>query len=247
VGDGGETAALTLTCPRDGTPTRLRCAECQAPICPSCYVRTPVGLRCPDCAVSSVPAHREAEDRPRWLVPALVAVLVAVGVAGAMALSGGGGDEEPALPLGERAVQAPASERVRIGTGDMRFGRWVLEGRRREGGICGTLALEPGPPGQERCHPIPGDEAILSPLTIRIRTDSETFFLTHGPVSERTARVRVAPEGSTPWEVPALGAAAGLGGRFFVVLTTSGSTTFTALATDGTELGRTSLVPPPGS
>jgi hypothetical protein len=30
--------------------TRLRCSRCGKPICPRCGVRTPVGLRCPECA-----------------------------------------------------------------------------------------------------------------------------------------------------------------------------------------------------
>lgn len=30
--------------------TGLRCTRCGKPICPKCGVRTPVGLRCPDCA-----------------------------------------------------------------------------------------------------------------------------------------------------------------------------------------------------
>src|SRR5215216_981534 len=30
--------------------TRLRCSRCGRPICPRCAVRTPVGMRCPDCA-----------------------------------------------------------------------------------------------------------------------------------------------------------------------------------------------------
>ena len=30
--------------------TRLRCSRCGRPICPRCGVRTPVGMRCPDCA-----------------------------------------------------------------------------------------------------------------------------------------------------------------------------------------------------
>ncbi len=29
--------------------TRLRCNRCNAPICPKCAVRTPVGFRCPQC------------------------------------------------------------------------------------------------------------------------------------------------------------------------------------------------------
>lgn len=30
--------------------TLLRCSRCGKPICPRCGVRTPVGMRCPDCA-----------------------------------------------------------------------------------------------------------------------------------------------------------------------------------------------------
>ncbi len=38
--------------------TRLRCSRCGKPICPRCGVRTPVGLRCPDCAgVRGLPSY----------------------------------------------------------------------------------------------------------------------------------------------------------------------------------------------
>ncbi len=30
--------------------TRLRCANCDTPICPRCATDAPVGMRCPDCA-----------------------------------------------------------------------------------------------------------------------------------------------------------------------------------------------------
>lgn len=40
------------------TITRLRCSRCGTPICPQCAVRTPVGLRCPDCAgVRGLPTY----------------------------------------------------------------------------------------------------------------------------------------------------------------------------------------------
>src|ERR671920_326717 len=40
------------------TPTRLRCSRCGKPICPRCGVRTPVGLRCPECAgVRGLPTY----------------------------------------------------------------------------------------------------------------------------------------------------------------------------------------------
>ena len=41
------------------TLTRLRCGRCGKPICPRCGVRSPVGLRCPDCAgVRGLPTYR---------------------------------------------------------------------------------------------------------------------------------------------------------------------------------------------
>lgn len=56
--------------------TRLRCSRCGKPICPGCGVRTPVGLRCPDCAgVRGLPTYR---TETRSLAKAAV---VAAGVA----------------------------------------------------------------------------------------------------------------------------------------------------------------------
>ena len=241
MGDSGGSTDVSLACPRDGTPTRLRCAECQAPICPDCFVRTPVGLRCPDCAVSSVPPRRYAEGRPRWLVPAVAAVGIAIAAAVVVALGSGGGSE-PEVDLGgsERAAS------VRIATGDLPRGSWRLEGRRGDG-VCATLTLSPGPPGRETCRPLPGNQPVAFTATSRLSTPSETVYLTWGLVSERTQRVLVAPEGVTPWEVPALGEGLNLGGRFFVVHTTSQVTTFTALAADGSELGRPVRSAPPGT
>lgn len=242
MGESGGTAELTVECRRDGTPTRLRCAECQAPICPACFVRTPVGLRCPDCSAASGPPVREEAARPRWLVPALVAVLVALGLAGAARLGRRGG-EEPALDPSDWSQSRGVTERVRIGTGTLPMGAWILEARRGEG-VCATLTVLPGPSGQERCHQPPGNRHVAFTSTSRMTTASETVYLTLGLVSERTERVRVAPEGAASWEVPALGAGVDLGGRFFVALTSNPVTTFTALAADGTELGRIRSAPP---
>ena len=61
------------TCPRDGIPTQLSCAQCGEPICPSCLVRTPVGLKCPDCAGGRVGA-------PKRRLP-IIAVVGALAVA----------------------------------------------------------------------------------------------------------------------------------------------------------------------
>lgn len=61
--------------------TGLRCNRCGKPICPKCAVRTPVGMRCPDCAgVRGLPTYRTPAND---LVKAagaglLVAILVAV-------------------------------------------------------------------------------------------------------------------------------------------------------------------------
>lgn len=43
--------------------TRLRCSRCGKPICPKCGVRTPVGLRCPECAgVRGLPTYRTSSS-----------------------------------------------------------------------------------------------------------------------------------------------------------------------------------------
>jgi hypothetical protein len=58
--------------------TRLRCSRCGRPICPRCGVRTPVGMRCPDCAGtrSSVAAN------PAGTITAAVAGLAVATVVG---------------------------------------------------------------------------------------------------------------------------------------------------------------------
>jgi hypothetical protein len=136
-----------------------------------------------------------------------------------------------------------AATPVRIGAGNLPRGSWILEARRADG-ICATLTLVPGPPGRERCYELPGNRHVSFTATSVLSTPTETVHLTVGVISDRTARVLVAPDGQTPWEVPALGARENLGGRFFVVYTTSPITTFTALAADGTPLGSIRSAPP---
>src|SRR5215212_668196 len=60
--------------------TRLRCSRCGRPICPRCSVRTPVGMRCPDCGGtrSSVAAN---PARTLTAAVAGLAVATAVGIA----------------------------------------------------------------------------------------------------------------------------------------------------------------------
>ena len=69
-------------CPRDGVATRLRCAKCEAAICPACMVRTPVGFKCRECAGDTVRARRR---RPAMGL-AVGAGVVAVALVAVMAL-----------------------------------------------------------------------------------------------------------------------------------------------------------------
>lgn len=85
-----------LTCERHGTLTRLSCARCDRPICPKCFVRTPVGYSCTECAGRGPTAtgHR----RSLWAV--VTGLLVVAAVVGGLALPGLiGGDDEPDDPL----------------------------------------------------------------------------------------------------------------------------------------------------
>ena len=58
--DGPEFSSGEVPCSyHPDVMTRLRCSRCGKPICPKCGVRTPVGMRCPDCAgVRGLPTYR---------------------------------------------------------------------------------------------------------------------------------------------------------------------------------------------
>lgn len=57
--------------------TGLRCSRCGKPICPKCGVRTPVGMRCPDCAgVRGLPTYRT--DSNTLIRSAVVGLAVAI-------------------------------------------------------------------------------------------------------------------------------------------------------------------------
>jgi hypothetical protein len=63
------------------TMTRLRCSRCGKPICPRCGVRTPVGLRCPECAgVRGLPTYRTDSTSLAKAFAIGGAVALAVGV-----------------------------------------------------------------------------------------------------------------------------------------------------------------------
>lgn len=59
--------------------TGLRCSRCGKPICPRCGVRTPVGMRCPDCAgVRGLPTY--STESGTLVKAVLVALLVGISV-----------------------------------------------------------------------------------------------------------------------------------------------------------------------
>ena len=68
-----------LECQRDGVATRLTCTGCDSPICPKCFVRTPVGFKCRTC-VGVAPGGRARRPAPRRTV-GVVAVVAAAGLA----------------------------------------------------------------------------------------------------------------------------------------------------------------------
>ena len=110
-----------LVCERDGAATRLRCAGCEAAICPACLVRTPVGHKCPRCAGDATPVRRRS--RVGLLVTAGMA-LGGVAVAVALFRSPGGTPSDPitaATPTGE----APATRQAMIGE-EVRDGQLVF-------------------------------------------------------------------------------------------------------------------------
>ncbi len=78
--------APSLTCPRHKVATPLSCSTCNTPICPQCYVRTAVGLRCPTCAKGIDVRIGGRRKWPFAVAGALVVVL------GALLLRSGGSD-----------------------------------------------------------------------------------------------------------------------------------------------------------
>ena len=61
--------------------TRLRCSRCGKPICSRCGVRTPVGMRCPECAgVRGLPTYRTDSSTLVKSIALSLVVAVVVGV-----------------------------------------------------------------------------------------------------------------------------------------------------------------------
>lgn len=70
--------APTLKCPRHKVATPLTCSSCGTPICPQCYVRTAVGLRCPKCAAGIDVRIGGRRKWPFVAAGAAVAAIIAV-------------------------------------------------------------------------------------------------------------------------------------------------------------------------
>jgi len=155
---------------------------------------------------------------------------------GAWAMTRGG--DEPMADV-EEGGELVAIPRMELGTGDLPGERtWRLEAR-REGGVCTTLTVSPGPPARERCLRSRSYRPVGNTTTQLLRGPADTTYLTLGQTSDRAERVRVAPDDAQPFEVPTLGGGTGLDVRFFVMYTTANvHMSLTALAADGTILGR---------
>lgn len=247
--DGGSAGPL-VACAPDGAETRLRCSECRTPICPACFVRTPVGLRCRPCGADGVRVMSARERGPRWPVFAAVALAVALVVGGgAWAVSRGGGpssDDSGDVGAGTVAKVDP----VTLGTGDFANGAsWTLVAR-RDGTICFTFTISTATPRPEQCQRAPGNRPVSFIVRRAVTGPGGTVYLTLGLVSDQVERVRVAPQGTLgTYDVATMGADAGLGGRFFVTETpVNGALVLTALGASGNQVGRANVSevrPPP--
>ena len=95
-----------LTCPRNDVPTKLTCAQCGTPICPACFVRSPVGLKCQTC-VPDAP-QRRVGSHSLVVVAALAAVAaIALVFLGPRLI---GGDDGRAADDAETGVDASAPD-----------------------------------------------------------------------------------------------------------------------------------------
>ncbi|MGH9278186.1 MAG: DUF4352 domain-containing protein [Acidimicrobiales bacterium] len=137
-------AQSELVCERDGEATRLKCSQCEQPICPKCLVRTPVGMKCTTCGA---PTHRARKNRTALLVPVVVIVAV-FGVLVVPRLLSKSDDSATNVDTAPRVPNAEGPARfARIGMeardGDMAFtittfecGSTQVEGRSAQGKFC---------------------------------------------------------------------------------------------------------------
>ena len=109
-------ATEVLKCGRHEESTRLRCVECQAPICPKCLVRTEVGMRCEDCAKPVAVTDPVARPGRAKAVVVVVAGAVLLCVGAILVISSGGGDGAEVAQPGNAAgtwTEAPSLATIR--------------------------------------------------------------------------------------------------------------------------------------
>src|SRR5436853_582510 len=86
----------------DHTLTKLRCATCAAAICPQCFVKTEVGLKCRTCATPTW-VRPDSRWRARTIGIAIsAAVLLVLGTV--VAVTRAGDSERSAEPLAPETV-----------------------------------------------------------------------------------------------------------------------------------------------
>lgn len=97
------------------------CLVCGRSLCSACAVRTPVGVKCPSCAGTSVPAAERGAGR-RWAVPAAAGAALVVAVVLGVLLLGGG--DESSTPGGTEQARTAVVERGSefVGAGGVRVG-----------------------------------------------------------------------------------------------------------------------------
>ena len=98
------------------------CSVCGTLLCGECAVRTPVGVKCPACTGTSIPA---TSDRgvPRWAAPAAVGGAVMVAAVLAVVLFVGGDDGSPGERGADQARTAVVERSTElVGAGGVRLG-----------------------------------------------------------------------------------------------------------------------------
>ena len=111
-------ATQALKCERHGELTRLTCVDCGKPICPKCWVRTEVGLKCEeDAAPAAINEKALAMMRPsrKPLYLGIGGALLAVVLIAVLLTSSGGDGDSPTttLPPVGSWRQAPALATIR--------------------------------------------------------------------------------------------------------------------------------------
>ena len=258
MGDEGVTAVEEGVCPRDGVATRLRCTDCQTPICPSCFVRTPVGLKCQTCGAPGPGAVAGSGRREpaRLAIGAVVAVvIVAAGAWAVLGRSGGGGlatDADVGATPRSTTVQGATPRTTTVqgavaGTGGRALDgkTWTLEARRDDQGrICYRLRLNNGSGPGENCDTPPGTRPFGPVRAGGAFGLGGPSFQSWGVISDRVSAVRATADDGTTTDAEVFGGELGLGVKFFMsYVDRVRPVTFFAYGPGGEELGR--VDPPP--